>query len=261
MPVIVWNADSEYVGSIVRTGRRFTLSAEEFRPEAEALDRELDDLLDMAFHALTVISRRAKSGKIHLDSFEQVWVLGRAVTVTEILRHDAMQGEIRTMLWQAIMHKAWHGIRSNASHDDRWQLLLPRQATMWQNQPTKAASYKNLEVGYWLRDQQLHDAGEVFGWKYSNALALYDRSSLRAPILRQEVLHWLRRQHPRVREELAKGIRGPGRFGIVSKALSARFPAYGPGSALLPQHYPEDELREIVCETLDTARDLHFPQK
>lgn len=48
---------------------------------------------------------------------------------------------------------------------------------------------------------------------------------------------------------------------VISKSLSKRFPASGPGSALLPQHYPEDELRAIVCETLDAARDLHFPQK
>lgn len=260
MPVLIWSVDDDSLGNSIRSGRRVALSAEEFRPEAEALDRELDNLLDMAFNALTVISQRNKSGKMRYDSFEQVWVLGRAVAATEILQHEAMQGEMHTMLWQAIIHKAWHGIRRDATHDERWRNLIPVKTRRWQTHPKETKAYIFLEVGYWLREQQLHDAGEVFGWKYSNAQDMFDRSSLRAPALRREVLHWLRRQSPEVREELAKPIRGPGRFAIISKSLRKRFPASGPGSALLPQHYPADELRAIVCETLDAARDLHFPQ-
>ena len=258
MPVLVWSEHDSAPASTVRTGRRVALSAEEFRPEAEALDRDLDVLLDMAFNALTVISQPSKSGKMRYDSFEQVWVLGRAVAATEILRHKAMQGEMRTMLWQAIIHKAWHGIRHDATYDEPWRNLIPAKTRRWQTHPKETNAYTFLEVGYWLREQQLHEAGEVFGWKYSNAQDLFDRPSLRAPALRREVLHWLRRQSPEVREELAKPIRGTGRFAIISKSLSKRFPAT---AAFRPQHYPPDELRAIVCETLDAARDLHFPQK
>jgi len=110
-----------------------------------------------------------------------------------------------------------------------------------------------------LREQQLNDACEVFGWKYVNAQDLRDRTELRSVERRQAVLYWLRRQVPEVQDELAKPkIKGKKRFSIITKALSKRFPAKGPGSALLPQHYPEDELRVIVNKTLDAARDAHF---
>ena len=259
MPVLIWSDNDGTLGSLVRTGRPYFISPEEYRPEAEALDQELDDLLDMACHALTIITKH-ENGKARFNSFEQVWTLGRAVFVSQIMRHEAMQGEVRTLLWQALTAKAWHGIGHDLEREPRWRSLIPGKARRWQAHPTETKAYIFLDVGYWLREQQLQDAGEVFGWKYSNAQDLYDRSSLRALALRQAVLHWLRRQSPAVREELAKPIRGTGRFAIISKALSRRFPARGPGSALLPQHYPEDELRAIVCDVLDAARDAHFTE-
>ena len=259
MAVLVWNDREGVLGNTIRSGRRVVLSAEEYRAEAEALDQQLDALLDMAWHALTVITDH-KNGKQKFNSFEQVWVLGRAVHISEVMRHGAMRGEVRTLLWRALTPKAWYGIRHDATREPRWRELIPSRATKWQRQPKEASAYRFLEIGYWLREQQLHDAGEVFGWKYSNAQDLYDRSSLRSLKLRRAVLNWLRRQSPEVREELAKPVRGKGRFAIISKALGKRFPASGPGSALLPQHYPEDELRGIVCETLDAAREAHFMQ-
>ena len=257
MAVLVWNERDGVLGNAIRSGQRVVLSAEEYRAEAEALDQQLDAVLDMAWHALTLISRR-ENGKPRFNSFEQVWVLGRAVLFSQVLRHEAMQGETRALLWQALTAKAWYGIRSDRHREPRWRELIPSKATKWQTQPKETSAYRFLDIGYWLREQQLHDAGEVFGWKYSNAQDLYVRSSLRSFKLRQAVVYWLRRQMPEVREELAKPIRGKGRFAIISKALSKRFPASGPGSALLPQHYPEDELRGIVCQTLDAAREAHF---
>ncbi|MCY3717209.1 MAG: hypothetical protein OXG92_12165 [Chloroflexi bacterium] len=260
MPVLVWSDRDGTLGNSIRTGRRVALSAEEFRPEAEELDRALDDLLDMAWHALTIITQR-KNGKPSLNSFEQAWVLGRAVSASEILRHPAMQGEERGLLWQALTPKAWYGIRNDATRDSRWQDLIPSRSKSWQTMPKKKRPYEFLEVGYWLREQQLHDAGEVFGWKSSNAQDVYQRASLRSIELRREVLEWLRHQTPEVRAELAKAkSKGSKGFSIIPIALRERFPDKGPGSALLPQHYPQAELRAIVCETLDAARDLHFPQ-
>lgn len=259
MPVLIWNFDNDSLGSIVRTGREVSLSAEEYRPEAEALDRDLDDLLDEAWHALNIITRRVK-GKAHFDTFEQAWVLGRAVFVSEILRHEAMQGESRTLLWQAITHKAWYGICHDLQREPRWRDLIPSKSRKWRTNPTHRRAYRFLEIGYLLREEPLQDAGEVFGWKFSNANDLYDRASLRSAALLRAVLHWLRQQRPAVRNWLAKPIHGSKRHAFIATALSARFPASGPGSALMPQHYPADELRAIVCETLDAARDLHFPQ-
>ncbi len=257
MAVVVWSDREGVLGSTIRSGRRVSLSPEEYRAEAEELDEQLDAVLDMAWHALTLITRR-ENGNARFNSFEQRWVLGRAVHISEILRHEAMQGEQRVFLWQALTAKAWYGIRHDYGRAPRWRELIPRKATKWRKQPQEASAYRFLEIGYWLREQQLHESGEVFGWNYSNAQDLYDRSSLRSIKLRQAVLYWLRRQSPEVREELAKPIRGKGRFAIISTALSKRFPASGPGSALLPQHYPEDELRVIVCEALDAARKSHF---
>ena len=257
MPVLIWSERDGALASSIRTGRRVGLSAEEFRPEAEELDRALDDLLDMAWHALTIITRR-DNGKARFDSFEQTWTLGRAVFVSDILRHPAMQGEERFYLWQAVTPKAWHGIRSDLQREPRWKDLIPSKVRRWQTHPREPKAYIVLEVGYWLREQQLHGAGEVFGWRYSNAQDLYDRSSLRSLELRRAILLWLRLQSHEVREEVAKPIRGAGRFAVISKALSKRFPSSGPGSALLPQHYPPDELQTIVNETLDAARDAHF---
>ena len=252
MAVLVWSDSDGVVGNSIRSGRRVALSAEEFRPEAEALDQQLDTLLDVACHALTIITRR-ENGKARFNSFEQVWVLGRAVHISEILRHEALQGEERALLWQALTPKACYGVRHGSTRDPRWRELIPARATKWQAKPKDASAYRFLEVGYWLREQQLHDAGEVFGWKYSNAYDLFHCSSLRSYELRQAVLYWLRRQQPALRETYRKAG-----FRVYQQALSKRFPARGPGSALLPQHYAEAELRAIVRETLDAARDAHF---
>ena len=166
-------------------------------------------------------------------------------------RGDA--GEVRNLLWQAITAKAWYGIRSETDRDLRWRDLIPRNRNLWKDQPHNPKALDFLDIGYWLSAQQLHDAGEVFNWKFTNARELYVRSSLRSVQLRQALLYWLRRQSPDVRGELSKSARGKVGFEFIPKALQKRFPAKGPGSALLPQHYPEDELRAIVCATLDDA--------
>ncbi len=259
MAVLIWSEHDGVLGNSIRSGRRVALSAEEYRPEAEALDQKLDDVLDMAWHTLTLITDH-QNGKARFNSFEQVWVLGRAVHISDIMRHEAMQGEERTTLWQALTAKAWYGIRHSANRDPRWSQLIPAGKKQWRTRSDDKRldrAYDFLEVGFWLRDQQLQDAGEVFGWEFSNARKMYFRPTLRSKELREALLYWLRRQTPEVREfaQITGTVDG---FIILVKALNKRFPARGPGSALLPQHYTEDELRTIVSETLDSARDTHF---
>ena len=258
MAVLIWSEREGVLGNSIRTGRRVSLSAEEFRSEAEALDSKLDGLLDMAWHALAVITQH-RNGQPRFNAFEQVWVVGRAVHFSQIMRHEAMQGEVRALLWQALTPKAWFGIRHDSTPDSRWRDLIPRNRTMWKTQPDNPKALDFLEIGYWLSAQQLHDAGEVFNWKFTNAREVYVRSSLQSIELRQALLYWLRRQSPEVRETFSKSARGNAGFEVIPKALQNRFPAKGPGSALLPQHYPEEELRAIVCKTLDDARDKQFP--
>lgn len=258
MAVLVWSDRDGILGNSIRSGRRVALSAEEFRAEAESLDQALDDLLDMAWYALTIITKRV-NGKARVDAFEQRWVLGRAVFVSDILRHEAMQGEIRTLLWQALTPKAWYGVRHDATKEPRWRELIPKRYKSWQSKPEDRDAYEFLKIGYWLSEQQLQDAGELFGWNSSNAQDLHKRAGLRSFELRQAVLHWLRRQSPEVREAFAKPkVKGKRNFAEIPNALQKRFPATGPGSALLPQHYPESELRAIVCKVLNSARDAYF---
>ena len=254
MPVLIWSDHDATLGSSIRSGRRAALSAEEFRPEAEALDQQLDSLLDMAWHALNLITKR-ENGEARFNAFEQVWTLGRAIHVSEILRQPALQGEERLLLFQALVPKAWHGVRHDRQRDERWRDLVPANRKDWMTKPNEPRPYDFLEIGYWLREQQLHAAGEVFGWSFSNARELYVRSSLRSIALRRAVLHWLRRQSPDLRDQLGKVKRGGIAFELIPKTLVKRFPASGPGSALLPQHYPEDELRAIVSGVLDAALD------
>lgn len=261
MPALIWSDRDGALGNSIRSGRRFALSAEVFRPEAEALDLQLDDVLDMAWHALTLITRRER-GKARFSTFEQVWVLGRAVHISEVMRHEAMLGELRTTLWQALTAKAWYGIRHDATRDPRWRELIPAGKNQWRTRTDDKRldrAYDFLEVGFWLRDQQLHDAGEVFGWEFSNARKLYLRPTLRSKALRTALLYWLRRQTPEIRE-FAKVTKTTDGFVVFVKALNERFPAKGPGSALMPQHYPEEELRAIVFQVLDAAVEAQFSQ-
>lgn len=258
MAVLVWSERDGVLGNAIRTGRRFSLSAEEYRPEAEALDEQLDSLLDMAWHALTVITKHDE-GEPRYDTLEQAWVWGRSIQLSSIMRHHAMLGEQRILLWQALAGKAWNSVRSDSERDERWRDLIPRKSRWWLSKPNDINAYRFLEIGYWLRNDSLQQVGEVFFWKFSNAYDLYDRRSLRASELRQAVSHWTRKQGPEVRQFLATPVYKGKRHAFVAKALVGRFPAKGPGSALLPQHYPEDELRAIVCETLDEARDKQFP--
>ncbi len=183
MPVLVWSDRDCALGNSIRTGRRVALSAEEFRPEAEELDRALDDLLDMAWHALTVITKR-ENGKPRFDTLEQAWVWGRTIHLSNIMRNHAVIGEPRLLLWQALTGKAWYGVRSDSTRDQRWRELIPSKSRKWQTQPTDVDAFRFLEIGYWLREDSLQQVGELFCWKFSNANDLFDRTSLHSIELR-----------------------------------------------------------------------------
>ncbi|MCY3934670.1 MAG: hypothetical protein OXG09_01580 [Chloroflexi bacterium] len=259
MAVLVWSESDGALGNIVRSGRRVMLSAEEFREEAEALDAALDETLDMAWSALAVIAKD-KNGKLLPTSFEQVWTVGRAVWRKGMMYHEAMKGEVRHLLWEALAHKCWFGVRADVHREPRWQELLPKKMGIWQTKPREAKSYKLLEIGYWLREHHYHEAGELFQWNLTKAQDYWDRAFLRSPALRTAVLAWLREQPDSFREQLKAGARGKGGARALVKALAKRFPARGPGSARLPQHYPTDQLQAIVDEVLDAARDEHFAE-
>jgi len=255
--VLVWSERDGILGNSIHSGRRVALSAEEYRSEAEALDLQLDEALDMAWHALTLITRR-ENGKARFDTLEQAWVWGRAIHVLGVMRRRGMIGERKILLWQALTAKAWYGIRSDSTRDQRWRELIPSKSRKWLTQPTDIDAYRFLEIGYWVREDSLQQVGELFCWKFSNANDLFDRTSLHSVELRRAILHWIQHQDGKVRRFLGTPIHDGKRHALIAKALYKHFPAKGPGSALLPQHYPEDELRSIVWEVLDSARDAYF---
>ena len=148
MAVVVWSDREGVLGSTIRSGRRVSLSPEEYRAEAEELDEQLDAVLDMAWHALTLITRR-ENGKARLNSFEQVWVLGRAVHISEILRHEALQGEARALLWQALTAKAWYGIRHDRQREPRLRELIPsnRKNGKRNLRKTDPTTFSKLAIG------------------------------------------------------------------------------------------------------------------
>ena len=260
MAVLIWTEEDGELVNRIRSGRSVFLSAEEMRPEAEALDRELDDLLDMAWENHNKIIE-SNEGNPKIVSFEQVWVLGRMVSEKGVFSHDALRGEARTLLWQALVPKCWYGVRADTSRETHWRELLPSKAKKWRTQPTKEISYRFMEIGFWLQEQPLKDASLVFGGNLTKAQDLYDRRNLRSLELRDAIFQWVNQQTSEVLDELNRPFRGKGGFSIITKALTKRFPASGPGSTLLPQHYEPDELQAIVNEVLDAARDEYFPAK
>ena len=259
MAVLIWREEREQVYNSIRTGRRVFLSAEEFRPEAEALDERLDELLD---DALALMAENAGEGKP--SPLVKAWSLGRAVARSQALRHKAMHGEVRAMLWQALAHKCWYGVRADATRESRWRELrstgkrAERRVNPEKSQTNKF-KYEDFDIGLWLSDQDLDEAGLVFGNSMANALELYRRPTLKSHELRQAILPWYREQSELVRKEFSRATPGAKGFKLVAKALAARFPSSGPGSARLPQHYEPAELQRIVNQALDAARDAHFP--
>ena len=260
MAVLVWSEEEGMLGNVVRSGRRVFLSAEEYRPEAEALDARLDALLDMAWSALAIIAKD-KGGELAPESFDQVWTVGRAVWREGVLQHEAMKGEVRHLLWQALVPKCWYGVRADANREPRWRDLLPKKSKKWRTHPRDASSYRFLEIGYWLREHHYQEAGELFQWNSTKAQDFWDRQTLRSTALRAAVLAWLREQPDSFREQLKGGARGKKGMRALIPKLTKRFPSRGPGSARLPQHYEPDELQAIVNGVLDAARDEYFPAK
>lgn len=244
MAVLLWSERDGVRATEVRTGRPVRLSAEEFRPEAEALDPKLDSLLDDALALLT-----EEAGDAKPTPLLKAWVLGRAVARSKVLQDAALRSELRELLWQALAHKCWYGLRADGSQEQRWRLL--RSTSERRVNPTQAATnvyrHEDFEIGLWLQEQEYDDAVALFDGMMQKANELYRRPAQRHVNVRHAILDWLRQQPTHLQRRLM-----PTReFRAIPKALAKRFPSSGPGSARLPQHIEEEDLRRIVVETLD----------
>ncbi len=244
MPVLLWSERDGVRATEVRTGRPVRLSAEELRPEAEALDPKLDALLD---DALALLAEGA--GDAQPTPLLKAWVLGRAVACAGVLQDAALRGEVREVLWQALAHKCWYGLRADGKHEKHWRLL--RSTSERRVNPPQAATnqfrHEDFEIGLWLQEQEYDDAVALFNGMMRNAQELFRHPAQRHANVRHAILHWLSQQPT----QLQRRLMNTREFRAIPKALAKRFPSSGPGSALLPQHIDEEALRRIVVETLD----------
>ncbi|MDE0328955.1 MAG: hypothetical protein OXI78_07720 [Anaerolineaceae bacterium] len=244
MAVLLWSERDGVRATEVRTGRPVRLSAEEYRSEAESLDPQLDALLDDALSRL-----KEYAGDREPRPLLKAWVLGRAVRQSGVLEGTALRDEVRELLWQALAHKCWYGLRADGSHERRWRLL--RSASERRVNPSQAATntfrYEDFEIGHWLQQQEFDDATALFNGMMRNAQELFRHPAQRHVNVRNAILHWLRQQPSHMQRRLLNTHE----FRAIPKALTKLFPSSGPGSARLPQHIEESVLRQMVVETLD----------
>lgn len=239
MPVLLWSrSDSGSHDDRVHTTRRYRFGEEEHRAIAEDLDREIDDMLDNALEL--VISVEAES-QAEL-AFVRRWSLGRALSMSHLLKSTNLEPGEHKLLWQALGAKCRLGIRNSGQTDSSWQELIPVR----ESDPERIER-DVFARGLWLQDQELKDAQFTFGSSLTNAREIHTRSALRSLKLRIALQGWLQNIDAQSRNRLLD-IK---EFPHLAKALAKRWPGRGPGSAKQPVHYAQHELDEEVRRVLD----------
>ena len=239
MPVKLWEHRNGVLSNSVVVGgmSKGSPEGERRRPEAEALDAEEDAMLDKAV-SLYQIAKAEQARR----SIAPRWALGRAIHESGLLNSPNLDTREYPMLWLAIDRKCRHGIRADGSYEDAWRVLVPSK-----ERDAERPDRDPFPVSLWLQEQDLEGTVDAFGGKYGNAQKLFMRTALRSLNLREALAKWMRCQPADVRAHLTNNKR----FWGVIKALRARFPDRGPGSALRPVHYGSEELFSEVCKVLD----------
>lgn len=243
MPVKLWQKDdnNRYTSRIV-TKWDSPLGGEEYRAEAEELDKRLDDVLDDSLSLLGELSGVAINIR-----FKRIWCVGRCVRESGVLRLPALRTERRVLLWRAMAWKCWLGTRHdypNSDLENRWGILRSSK----QVEPKDPFRTNDLfETGLWLQQQGLQEADLVFGGSVSNAREIAHRTSISTPKMREALKEWLQNLSPGHRD----AVHTKGNFGKVGKALRQRWPDAGFGAARRPEHYSPEELLTEVREVLE----------
>ena len=244
MPILFWSERDGVRATEVRSGRPVRLSAEEYRDEAEALDPKLDAMLDDALLLLEEYAGNRKATPLL-----KAWVLGRAVNKSGVLESTALRDEVRELLWQALAHKCWYGLRADGSHEPRWRQL--RSASERRVNPNKSTTnrfrFVDFDIGLWLQEQDYDEVEKFFFGSIRNAEQIFRRPAQRSIHVRRAVLHWIEQQPEGIRQRLAN----TDEFRSLPKALTKCFPSSGKGSARLPQFMDEESLRQTVVDALD----------
>jgi hypothetical protein len=239
MPVKLWEVDDRRLSSRIVTSWDTEWTAEEYRPEAEELDKTLDAVLD---DALQRVSKQQVNATP--KEFLRAWAVGRALQESGVLQLPALNNERRQLLWRALAYKCRTGARYTREREAQWQSLRPQSA----KEPRReGGTLDYFEMCYWLADQDLDDAVMLFGGHIRNVWQMLERPTLRPISLRRALLKWFQSLPRKVLEELEE----PRAFANVMKELRQRWPDRGPGSAKRPIHYSEDALQEEIAGVLE----------
>ena len=123
MVVKMWDLDeSGNLTSSIRKEGQTGIRAEQSRPQAEALDREIDKLLDKAMNLLVQQDLNPR----HTE-FAKRWAIGRAIAESGVLDSPHMDPGERADLWRAMARKCRLGVRHTGKRNpkSRWKGLIP----------------------------------------------------------------------------------------------------------------------------------------
>ena len=238
MPVKIWDRMSDgALTSRVETSRSHSFRGELYRTDAEALDEEIDQMLDHAVAlSACVLSLGARQ-----QAFVKRWSIGRALAESSLPESEYLETGEQKWLWLAIARKCRLSVRSDGSPAESWGGLIPDREL----DPTRIER-DVFAMGRWLQEQEIEQATVSFGASLTNAREIHRRGAINSKNLRDALARWFSGLCPEHRSDLTKNAN----FVQLAKALAERFPARGPGSAKRPVHYAEDELYEEMCKVL-----------
>ena len=238
MPVKIWDRDDHGVlTSSIKTSRSSLVGGEDHRDQAEALDVEIDQMIDRALQ----LSTRFLENDNKNQQFIKRWAIGRAIAESHILQSPHMDSEDLLHLWVAVARKCRLGVRSSGKLEERWRSLIPDR-----EMEPKRIGRDIFAVSLWLQMQDLENALASFGGNLTNAREIRNRESLRSTKLRNALGRWRLNQHP----DHHAGLVETRRFVTIGKALRARWPSKGPGSAERPEHLTDQDLGHEIQRVL-----------
>ena len=245
MPVKIWDRTSDgTLTSRVETSRSHSYRGERYRADAEALDEEIDRMLDQA----VVLSRCVPAIGPRQQPFVKRWAVGRAFVESSLPGSRYLETAEHRWLWLAIARKCRLGVRSSGCPEESWRELIPNR-----NSDPGRIERDVFAMGRWLQEQEIESAMASFGASLANAREIHRRVAINSRNLREALARWFGELSPARKSELSKN----GNYVPLAKALGERFPSRGPGSAKRPMHYSAKELYEEICKVLDpVAADL-----
>ena len=239
MPVLEWS-ESKSIGysSVVRTTLPGDFGGEEHRQAAQALDKQMDAMLDNAVR-LTKDASRMDKGSLQ---FVRRWSLGRALDESGLMGSTHLNAGEEKLLWEALGNKCRLSVTATAQHQPAWQDLIPPRETNPQRIERDV-----FARGLWLQQQDLEHAATTFGANLKNQDTLHARSALRSLKLRDALRRWFNT----IETERRTALWAAGAYLQLTRALASRWPGSGPGSAKRPIHYDQKELYDELKRVLD----------